>query len=257
MILYTDWFNREYPCLKGIIILNNKTEATTHKRTSKLESYNKNLQLLVTKLSLAEERDRIKITNEIHDGIGQMLVLCNIRLTKIILLSQSDDLTQKLIELKGIIKETLNETRNLIFEISPPSLNHIGLEAALNELVRRVGEKYYFCTSFEDDGQIKVMNEDVRILLFQMVRELLVNISKHANAQNVKVSIFKRAKTVRITVTDDGIGFDEKILKSKKTKGIGFFSIRERISQIGGSLEIASKKGSGTRITLVAPLITE
>lgn len=237
--------------------MNNKPETKTKMSPVELESYNRHLQLLVTELSLSEERERMKIAGEIHDGIGQMLVLSNMGLIKIIRSSHSDDLTQSLKEIQAIIKEILSKTRALVFEISPPSLNQIGLEPTLKELTANAGEKNHFCTSFEDDGQIKDIDEDIRILLFQMVRELLVNITKHAGARNVKVSISKQDKMVRITVSDDGVGFDQKILKSKKIKGIGFFSIREIISQIGGTLEIESKNGNGTSVTLVAPLKKE
>ena len=232
--------------------MNSESEVKTN--LAELRDYNENLRLLATRLSLAEERERIEIAKEIHDGIGQKLVLCNIRLSKIILSSHSDELIRDLKEIKATIKETLNEAHALIFELSPPSLNHIGLEQTLKELTRLAGEKYHFRTSFEGDGQTNNMPEDVRILLFQMVRELLVNVSKHAQARNVKVVCLKRKKMIRITIADDGIGFDVQAINKKILKGIGIWGIQERISQIGGFLEIESKKENGTSITLVAPL---
>jgi signal transduction histidine kinase len=167
----------------------NKSENKTSGRKSELKSNN---HRLAVKTYLAEERERIRIASKIHDGIGQNLVLCNIHLTKVILSSNSDELTQKLQEIKAIIKNTLSEARDIVFEISPPSLVQIGLESTLKELTSRFGAKHNLYAVFETDGQVYEMDADLQILLFQMVRELLVNISKHANAHNVRVSSLKK-----------------------------------------------------------------
>jgi signal transduction histidine kinase len=235
--------------------LNNDTQAKFKKHILDLESSNNNLRLLATHLSLMNERERIKIATEIHDVIGQNLVLCNINLTRLILSSNSSDLTQRLKEIQDVLKGALGEARSIVFEISPPSLNHIGLEATLEELTNRAGEKHHFSTKFENDGQNKSLDQNVRILLFQMVRELLDNISKHACAKNVRVSILKSDNTIRIAVEDDGVGFDTEILDQKDLIGFGLFRIREQLFQIDGLLEIVSTKGSGTSVTLVAPLV--
>lgn len=222
------------------------------KTDERLEIYEKELRLLSIKLSLTEERERRKIASEIHDGIGQNLALCSIQLSRAInSASPSVDLTERLIEIQNVIKKISEETRSLVFEISPPNLYVIGLVAALKELTKRIGQKYRILASFEDDGQVKPLDEDTNILLYKMVRELLINIIKHAQAGNMKVSIVREKGMIRITVADDGTGFNTHVLE--KT-GFGLFNIRKSLSYIGGSFKIASKSGSGTRITLTAPI---
>jgi signal transduction histidine kinase len=108
--------------------------------------------------------------------------------------------------------------------------------------------------SYTDDHEEKHLDEDIRVMLFQMTRELLENVIKHAKAHKIDVSTIKRGRTISISVQDDGAGFDTKILKTEKSKGVGLFSINERLIQIGGSAEVKSKIGQGTHITITAPL---
>jgi len=130
----------------------------------------------------------------------------------------------------------------------------LGLEAAIREwLYDEVQQKHGIHTKFEDDEQPKPLDNDVRAVLYRAVRELLVNVVKHAQAQRVKVSIGKDNNNVRIVVADDGIGFVPSP-QLNKTGGFGFFSIREGLNYLGGSIEIGSKPGQGTHITLIAPI---
>jgi len=109
---------------------------------------------------------------------------------------------------------------------------------------------------FEDDGQPKPLDDDIRVLLFQAVRELLVNVAKYAQAQSVKVTTRRDGGDIRIIVEDDGVGFAPPSIGYQWSgmKGFGLFSIRERLDHIGGHLEIKSELGHGTQVTLVAPL---
>jgi signal transduction histidine kinase len=126
-------------------------------------------------------------------------------------------------------------------------------------LVRQTRKQYGLSTEFKDDGRTKPLDGNVRILLFQAVRELLVNVVKHAKASSVKVSTQRSGDQIRVSVEDDGVGFDATQIHSQDhmTGGFGLFNIRERLDHIGGHLDIASRAGKGTRITLVAPITHE
>jgi len=132
----------------------------------------------------------------------------------------------------------------------------LGFEAAVDWLVRQTKEQCPVLTEFEDDGKEKPLDDDVRILLFQAVRELLVNVVKHANAKRVKVSTKKIGDQIQITVEDDGIGLDVEALENHNydSTGLGLFNIRERLGHIGGSLDIESTTGHGTYVTMKAPI---
>jgi signal transduction histidine kinase len=145
----------------------------------------------------------------------------------------------------------------LTFDLSFPILYELGFEAAVAAwLVDQIQEKHGITTEFEEDKQPKPLDDDVRVLLFRDVRELLINVVKHANAKKVKVSIRKVGSEMYVSVEDDGRGFDTKKVAATAAKkgGFGLFSIRERLEQLGGHLEIESAPGCGTKATLIAPL---
>jgi signal transduction histidine kinase len=103
------------------------------------------------------------------------------------------------------------------------------------------------------------LTEDVRVLLFQCVREVLVNIVKHAQAHQVSLDIGRADGSITISVTDDGVGFDadEVLSLPARHRGFGLFNIKERLDYVGGLLEIHSRRGEGSRIILIAPLKME
>ena len=126
-------------------------------------------------------------------------------------------------------------------------------------LADEIQEKHGIETEFENDGQLKPLDKDIRMLLFRDVRELLVNIVKHAQAHKVKVSVRRVDGHIHVSVEDDGVGFDPVEVTStaaQKAK-FGLFSIRERLEQLGGLIEIDSEPGHGSKITMIAPLKNE
>jgi PAS domain S-box-containing protein len=229
-------------------------EVQVKQRTARLERSIKELRLLASRLTLAEEHERRRIAKIFHDTFGQRMSLCSIQLGRLIRISTSDDFTQRLKEIQDNVKGILSETRQFIFEVSPAVLYDFGLEVALERLAAVFEQKHNILIYYKDDGKSKHLDEDIRVMLFQMTRELLMNVVKHAKAHRIEVSTIRRGRTIRITVQDDGVGFDKKILKTKGSEGMGLFSIGERITQVGGSAEVKSKIGGGTVITLAAPL---
>lgn len=224
----------------------------------KLMEYQNQLKSLASQLTLIEERERRRFATFLHDQIGQTLFIAKIKLEMLRESSSSTDIVKSSDEILKIIEQIIKDTRSLTFELSPPILYQLGLEAALEWLVEQMKEQYGVIVNFEDDKQPKPLNDDILILLFQAVRELLINVSKHAEARKVKVSIGRDGEDLRIRVEDDGVGFITSEIGSSrhKSKGFGLFSIKERLDHLGGSLEIESKPDQGTRITLVAPLTT-
>ncbi len=233
-------------------------DITAQKQAQKrLLDYQKQLRDLTSEMSLTEERERRRIAVELHDEITQQLILFKINLGSLPKEQLPSELTKSLDEIYQHLDRIIGDTRTLAFDLSSPTLYELGLEAAIREwLHEEVREKHKINTEFEDDGQPKPLDDDVRALLYRAVRELLVNIVKHAQAQNVKVSIGRDNDKVRIEVADDGVGFIPSP-QLNKTGGFGLFSIRERLNYLGGSIEIASKPGQGTHITLIAPIKRE
>ena len=234
-------------------------ETRVEQRTADLAKANVQLRSLASELSLAEERLRRRIATNVHDHVGQNLAISKIKIESLRESVTSSELAEDLEEIRDLIAQTIESTRSLTFELSPPVLYELGFEAAVEWLVRQTRQQHRLSTEFKGDGQTKPLDNNVRILLFQAVRELLVNVVKHAQAQNVTVSTRRVGNEIRVSVEDDGVGFDISKTGSHdyKTGGFGLFSIRERLGHIGGRFEIESRPGQGTRVTLTAPIEQE
>jgi PAS domain S-box-containing protein len=216
------------------------------------------LRELSSELLLAEERERRRLASQLHDSIGHALVLAKIKLEDVQASQLDSGQSQVLSETMSLLETIIEETRSLTFEISPPILHELGLAAALEWLCDRTSKQHGLKVAVEHDEWAQRLGEDLRVLMFQASRELLFNVAKHAKAKTISVSLKRDQNWVSLSVSDDGIGFDVQAAaaKGRKAGGYGLFSIRERLSYVGGKLSIESGP-SGTAITLYAPLTTE
>ena len=222
----------------------------------KLLDYQKRLRDLTSEISLAEEHERQRLAIELHDHITQTLILFKINLGVLLKGKLPAESGEPLGNIYKDIDQIIQNTRSLTFDLCSPTLHELGLEAAIREwLNEEIQRKYGIKTEFVSDSQPKPLDNDVSTILYRAVRELLINVIKHANAQHVRVSVYKEKNMIRITVMDDGIGFiyTTEHLASNKSRGFGLFSIRERLNYLGGSLEIDSKPGHGAQVTLAVP----
>ena len=231
-------------------------DITERKRAEeKVRLYEEQLRSLISELSLVEEEERRRIATDLHDHIGQILALAKIKLESLREMASSTGLAVPLDQIREMIEQAIQYTRTLTFELSPPILYELGFEAAVEWLTEQIQEQHGILVGFEDDLQPKPMSHELRILLFKAVRELVINIVKHAQARSAKVSIRRDDKHIHVLIRDDGYGFNPfKDNPSGKMRGFGLFSIRERLKHFGGNFEIESNPGHGTRVTLVAPL---
>jgi PAS domain S-box-containing protein len=235
-----------------VVVIRDITERKASEE--KIRVYEEQLRSLASELTLLEERERRRIASDLHDHIGQNLALSKIKLGAL-RESVSPSLGKSLSEIHGLIEQAIQYTRSLTFELSPPILYEVGFEAAVESLAEQTQEKHRISVDFEDDLQPKAIGKELRVLLFKAVSELLMNVIKHAQAHKAKVGIRREGNNIRITVEDDGVGFD--ILQGNQlggVKGFGLFSIRERLRHFGGSLQIQSEPSRGTLITLLAPI---
>jgi PAS domain S-box-containing protein len=216
------------------------------------------LRSLASELSLTEERERRRMASYLHDVIGQTLALCKIKVRALQKAPTAEGLEAPLVDLRGLIEQSIHNTQSLTFELCPPILYELSLEAAVEWLGERMHEQSGLAIVIEDDKQPKPLSSDMRAVLFQAVREILVNIIKHAQATLVNVRLSRSDGTFHIAIRDDGVGFD--VSRKGETKsggGFGLFNIRERLSYLGGQLEIESRPGAGTNVSIIAPLGAE
>jgi signal transduction histidine kinase len=232
-------------------------EALEH-RALQLQQYQQQLRSLASQLSLAEDQERRRIAVDLHDRVGQLLAMAKMELGPLKAPEWGLACAGRIDAIGALIQQAIEETRSLTFQISSPLLYEFGLEAALEDLVERVERQHGVVSVFTDDSSAKPLADDVKALLFRAVSELLVNVAKHAGARSVRVNARREGESIVVTVEDDGVGFDLEEGRARGTQDLGFglFSIRERLSYIGGRLIVESQRGHGTRISLVAPLST-
>jgi len=228
------------------------------KRAAKrAKEYQAQLKSLASELTLVEEHERHHLATELHDQVSQSLALAKIKLDALLASATSQPLADTLRETCCSLEKAIQDMRSLTFNLSSPILYELGFEAAVAEwLSEQVQDKHGIATEFQDDGRPKPLDDDVRVLLFRNVRELLINVIKYANAGKVNVYIRRTDSVIEITVRDNGVGFDparEEILAAKTAK-FGLFSIRESVEQLGGHFEIESKPGAGCTATMTAML---
>ncbi|MHC4535771.1 MAG: PAS domain S-box protein [Planctomycetota bacterium] len=250
---------RTFPVKIGdqVLSLGIARDISARKKTEqKLFEHRAQLKSLASELSLTEERERHRLATDLHDHISQALVFSRIKLQELHASVSSAEIAGPLEEACNNLDRIIQDTRTLTFDLSSPILYELGFEAAVSEwLEEQIGKKQGVKTQFEDDGQPKPLEDDIRVLLFRNVRELLINIVKHADAKNVKVSIRRINQQIYVCVEDDGIGFNPAEVASNA--GFGIFSIRERLEQLAGHIEIESEPGQGTKVTMTAPLKRE
>ncbi len=232
-------------------------ERQVSERTHELVSSQSQLRALATELNLAEQRERKRIAAELHDHLAQLLVLVRLKLGQAKqgpVYRSLDMITQA----EDIINQSLTYTRNLVAELSPPVLHEFGLAAALRWLGEQM-QRYQLSVSVQTETTEELrLPEDQAVLLFQSVRELLINAAKHAVSKQALIDVEERDGGLRIIVEDKGVGFDLLAMATQKPSAMsskfGLFSIRERMNAMGGRFELHSVPGEGTRATLILPL---
>src|SRR5258708_202999 len=236
--------------------LNQTLEHRVAKRTAKAVEQAQQLRLLSAELSLAEEAERRRIAEMLHEDLQQLLVAARMQLAA---LCRTQDAAQRepiAREIADVLERSFELTRSLSVELAPPVLYEHGLAAALEWLATETRKNYNVGVMVEADSFANPKAADVRIFLFRAVRELLLNSLKHAGGSGVRIMMQRRQPDkVRIIVADDGPGFDPNSLDAQLTKSqrFGLFNIRERVSGFAGEFHINSGPKRGTRITLSLP----
>ncbi len=218
------------------------------------------LRTMVSEMSLMEsrieERERHFIASDLHDFVGQNLALLMFKVAALKKDLTPPELLARQEEIREILRKTIQYTRSLTVELSPPVLSQLGLVPAVESLAEAIQKTYGIRTSVMDDGRPKQVDGETRYLLFRIVRELLMNIVKHSQAGEVKICLAGSENFMHIAVEDNGIGFDTETVDGKD-KGFGLFMIRERLNRLGGTIEIDSRPGCGTKVLLSVPLASK
>jgi PAS domain S-box-containing protein len=199
------------------------------------------LRKLASELVMAEERERKRIAGVLHDDVAQTLAAAKMRIDMLKDVPSDSQNQRTLKDAKELLLQSIQETRALMNDIGNPLLFDLGLQDACESLANRLMDRHPVRISCDIRNTFKHVNPDVKIILYQMFRELLNNVVKHSHAQNAYVMIDMEDGHFHLKVTDDGVGFDTRMLGAPTVKGgFGLYSIRERLAVINGSLRIES-----------------
>ncbi|MFC1652310.1 PAS domain S-box protein [Planctomycetota bacterium] len=223
----------------------------------RVQQHQQRLKALASQLTIAEERERRQIAADLHDNVGQSLAFARLRLAAAKKRATDEKLTAILTEVSDSLLESIQETRDLIFDLSSPAMHELGLGAAIAEwMEKQLQQRHGLEVECNDLAGPVPMTSDLRAILFRSVRELLTNIVKHAHARHVNVCLQRVENSLRIDIQDDGVGF---VYESESGKpgyagGFGLFSIEERMKDLGGRFQVVSHAGQGSTVTLWVPV---
>jgi signal transduction histidine kinase len=242
--------------------LTKNLEERITERTEKLVHSQEQLRALATELNLAEQQERKRLAAELHDHLQNLLVLAKLKIGQGKRYAQPiPALIDLMKQLDEVLSDSLRYTRTLVAELSPPVLRDYGLPAALKWLGDYMQKHSMTVTVTVPEPNELTLPEYQAVLLFQSVRELLINCSKYAGTGEATVTLEQSEDQLRIQVRDEGVGFDLTAATSAgeaPTGGVssrfGLFSIRERMMALGGSFDIQSAPGKGATATLTLPL---
>jgi two-component system CheB/CheR fusion protein len=218
----------------------------------RVEERTREVRQLANELVNVEQSVRERVAHLLHDDLQQRLVAAKIQLSTMQL--KGSDLDESM-EVGEILDQSIYLTRNLAVELSPPVLENSGMQEMLAWLAQHMANTYQLKVDIEADEKPPAANREIQLLIYNVVRELLFNVVKHAGVQEATITVGEEEDGVTIRVSDQGVGFDPAILSGVIAGGFGLRNIRERLRFFGGRIEIDSHPDAGTRCTLFLPYL--
>jgi light-regulated signal transduction histidine kinase (bacteriophytochrome) len=234
----------------------NATRAMAEELERRVAERTEQLRALASELDAAEERERRQIARDLHDDLGQTLAAARIRLTALCNNPQ-EQVRATADQVGSLIDRASESTRSLATQLAPAMLHELGLGPALEWLGEEIGRIFGLKVKVTDDGRPKPLSHEVRAILYRAVRELLINVAKHAQTDSASVECRLRDRKLLIRVSDRGIGYDASVVAARPRRGLGQMMLRERLSLIGGTAEVRTAPGSGTVVQLSVPIAAE
>ena len=219
---------------------------------AKISAYQERLRALATELAMTEERERRRLAAYLHDNIGQVLALLQIKLGSLRQELRSRKMGADLDEARALLSQIITATRSLTLEMGLSVLHELGFAPGVEWLGEEFQTRYGLRIEVNCEPLPTSLDPFREALLFRSVRELLTNVAKHARAQRVSIVLKKEDGQFVLQVADDGIGFE--VSNLTEIAGFGLFSIAERVSNQGGKVEVTSIPGQGTKVIITMPL---
>lgn len=238
--------------------LNDSLEALVKDRTVALLTKQQQLRALASELSRAEERERKRLSTDLHDNLAQTLALGKMKLGAMAKNLKTERSSTVLQDLNALLDEALTYTRTLMSDLRPTLLgDDHDLKAAIAWVVEKM-RRHGLSVTIQDDGELKILDEETLAVTYRSIQELLYNVLKHAHTNEATVTLRRSGKWLEAAVADRGAGFDASTMHAPSKEGcFGLFSIRERVELLGGCLELTSAANQGSCVKLIVPIKTE
>ncbi len=202
-----------------------------------------------------QEAERRRLARELHDDTIQRLILMNQKVELAAFDHADSAAAEDLVEMKGVLTETIDSVRRFIHELRPTYLDKLGLVAALRELIKETRERTELLIEFETVGEACRLSESLELALYRITQSALANVVQHADASMAQVMVDFRPNTINITIKDDGIGLTPRDESDLVANGhFGLIGMRERAELIGATYDIASAPNRGTTIAIEVPI---
>lgn len=223
----------------------------------KLDEKEASRQVLLESLVKAQEEERGRLARELHDGAGQMLTSLLVRLKTLEkkAASPAPDLKDDLEDMQELVSETIEQVRELSYQLRPPDLDEFGLSMALEALIQEMGQDADLTTNCACELANGKLPAEIEVVLYRIAQEGLTNIIRHARAKHANLEVKLTENGVSMVIDDDGDGFDPNKLSIDKNKQhLGLLSMRERAEILGGELDVFTSLGKGTSVQVFIPM---
>ena len=235
---------------------NELLERRVSERTAKLNESNENIRELSARLLMLRDEERRRIARELHDSVGQLLAAMSMNSSKVGNEKRklSGEAAKCVEENSDLLRQALTEVRTISHLLHPPLLDEIGLESAVRWFIKGFAQRSNIHVSLTVALGLDRLSDDLELAIFRVLQECLTNIHRHSGSKTARIRLVQEDGCVHCEISDDGKGIaPEKLLalNSSGSVGIGLRGMRERISQLGGALQIhSSVKGTTVEATL-------
>lgn len=211
-------------------------------------------QQLSKHIEEVRENERLSISRELHDDLGQALTAVKIDL-EIIRQQTTDEVSkEKLLNVKSLVGNTIRSVQRITSQLRPEIIDDLGLEAAIDWYTKDFSQRYEIEVFLDIESGI-LISKDEALPLFRILQESLTNIARHAKATHIEISLKLQGDSIQFMVTDNGVGISEEEINSKKSFGI--MSMKERTASLGGTFSISRSAEFGSKILILFPMNKE
>ena len=229
-------------------------EARIREQRAQEERHKAELERLSSKLMQAQEDERRRIARELHDEVGQALSALKLELGVAERQPLSDRIKAPLAEARAITERALQSVRDMSQLLHPSMLDDLGLPDTTNWYLGGFSRRTGIRSELIVEAVADRIAPELEICTYRVIQEAVTNVARHAGASSCRVAIRGSADAIRILVEDDGRGFDPRVKPGAAGRGLGLVSVRERVATLGGTLQVDSRPGQGTRLTVELPL---